>query len=166
MRPRNPDAFYKSTAPVPVLPPQPHHQGIPMADEWPLQSYLELGLLPTAVACARLHVKNVLWEWGLQSFAEPVELLVSELVTNAVKVSRSLAVISPVRLWLYSDRASVLILVWDADTRPPVRMHIVEEAESGRGLLLVEALSQKWDWYAHKGMGGKVVWALTVAPVD
>jgi len=37
-----------------------------MADEWPLRSYLELGALPSAVPCARLHAKQVLWEWGKQ----------------------------------------------------------------------------------------------------
>jgi hypothetical protein len=36
------------------------------------------------VPCASLHVKHVLWEWGLNSLAERAELLVSELVTNAV----------------------------------------------------------------------------------
>jgi hypothetical protein len=31
---------------------------------WPLRSHLELGALPSAVPCARLHAKHVLWEWG------------------------------------------------------------------------------------------------------
>jgi hypothetical protein len=35
-----------------------------MTDPWPLRSSLELGALPTAVPCACLHVKHVLWEWG------------------------------------------------------------------------------------------------------
>jgi anti-sigma regulatory factor (Ser/Thr protein kinase) len=35
-----------------------------------------------------------------------------------------------------------------------------EEAESGRGLLLVETLSEKFDWYPHEEFGGKVVWSL------
>jgi hypothetical protein len=37
-----------------------------MAEEWPLETFLELGALPTAVACARWHAKQVLWEWGKQ----------------------------------------------------------------------------------------------------
>jgi hypothetical protein len=36
------------------------------------------------VPCACLHVKHVLWEWGLNALAEQAELLVSELVTSAV----------------------------------------------------------------------------------
>jgi hypothetical protein len=52
--------------------------------ESPLRSYLELGALPTAVPCARLHARHVLWEWGLNRLAQDTELLVSrELVTNA-----------------------------------------------------------------------------------
>ena len=53
-------------------------------DPWPLRSSLVLGALSSAVPCACLHVKHVLWEWGLNSLAERAELLVSELVTNAV----------------------------------------------------------------------------------
>jgi hypothetical protein len=33
-------------------------------DQWPLQSFLELGALPGAVPCARLHTRHLLWEWG------------------------------------------------------------------------------------------------------
>ena len=42
------------------------HLGEP---EPPLRSYLELGALPTAVPCARLHARHVLWEWGLNGLA-------------------------------------------------------------------------------------------------
>ena len=58
-----------------------------MTDPWPLRSSLELGALPTAPSCACLHVKHVLWEWGLNSLVESAELLVSELVTNAVNAT-------------------------------------------------------------------------------
>jgi hypothetical protein len=37
--------------------------------EPPLRSYLELSALPTAVPCARLHARNVLWEWGSNGLA-------------------------------------------------------------------------------------------------
>jgi len=131
-----------------------------MVEDWPLNSFLELGPLPTAVSCARLHAKNLLWEWGASALSERVELLVSELVTNALKASQSLDWISPIRLWLLSDRQRVLILVWDANPQPPIRMDVDEQTEGGRGLLLVETFSAKWDWYAHNEMAGKVVWAL------
>lgn len=144
--------------PAPVLPLQ-EKRGARMNDDWPLRSYLELGILPGAVPCARLHARHVLWEWGLSELCEPVELLVSELVTNAVQASRLTGNGSSIRLWLRSDKNLVLILVWDGNPRPPVRMDVTEDAENGRGLLLVEAISDSWNWYRPDGMDGKIVWA-------
>jgi hypothetical protein len=66
-----------------------------MAGEWPLRSFLELGALPSAVPCARYHCRQVLWEWRLTGLAQSAELLVSELVTNAITASGPWAVISP-----------------------------------------------------------------------
>jgi hypothetical protein len=51
----------------------------PFAVRWPLRTFLELGALPGAVPCARLHARNVLAEWGLTVFSESTGLLVSEL---------------------------------------------------------------------------------------
>ena len=47
--------------PIPLSAP---HRGHDMAGQWPLQSFLELGPLPSAVPCARLHVRQLLWEWS------------------------------------------------------------------------------------------------------
>ncbi len=131
-----------------------------MAAEWPLHSFLELGALPGAVPCARLHARNVLWEWGLTHLSESVELLISELITNAIKASQSAERILPVCLSLLSDGQRVLIQVWDANPQPPVRVDANDDTESGRGLLLVETLSEQWDWYVPQDMGGKVVRSL------
>ncbi len=97
---------------------------------------------------------------GTRTFSERVELLVTELLTNAVKASRFLDYVFPVRLWLLSDRTRILILVWDADPQSPVRVNANEDAEYGRGLLLVESLSAQWSWYILPEIGGKVVSAL------
>ena len=51
---------------------------------------------------------------------------------------------APVRLWLLADRARVLVLVWDASPLPPVPVSTSEDAENGRGLLLVDAISERW----------------------
>ncbi|MGI8445708.1 MAG: ATP-binding protein [Streptosporangiaceae bacterium] len=135
-----------------------------MTGEWPLRDAIEFGPLPGAVPCARLHTRLLLAEWGLARLGEQAaELVVSELVTNAVAVSRQLPWISPVRLWLYADSTRVLIAVWDADPRLPVRAGTGELAESGRGLLLVESLAAQWDAYPTPGYGGKVVRAICVA---
>ena len=130
------------------------------ARRWPHGSFLELGALPTAVPCARLHARQVTWEWGLRACRQDIELLVSELVTNAIQASRVLGGGTAVRLWLFSDGTQVMITVWDAGQQPPVRVESSPDAESGRGLLLVEALSQQWSWYPTPEPRGKVVWAL------
>src|SRR5260370_22075383 len=94
-------------APLPFLP--PGDDGIGPSGEWPLQTFLELGALPTAVPCARLHARQVLWEWGLSALSETIELVFSELVTNAMQTSdgllgdrydgRRTPGLPPVRLW-------------------------------------------------------------------
>ena len=130
---------------------------------WPLRSYLELGALPTAVPCARLHTRHLLWEWGLNGMASDAELLVSELVTNAVKATSGQQQ-AAIRLQLSSDSDSVLVEVWDADPQPPAPKDLTEDGtpglqeERGRGLFLVAALSSRWDWYRTREPPGKVVW--------
>ena len=54
------------------------HPDEPGPYPWPSDNTLEFGALPTAVACARLHARNLLWEWGLDWLAPDVELLVGE----------------------------------------------------------------------------------------
>ncbi len=69
----------------------PHHrarQALVIRDkQWPLSTQLTLAALPTAVPCSRLHAKQVVWEWGMVLLADTVELLLSELVTNAIKTT-------------------------------------------------------------------------------
>jgi hypothetical protein len=140
------------------------------AEGWPLRSYLQLGALPGAVPCARLHAKLVLWEWGLDRLVETSELLVSEIVTNAVHASMSPAAghgedyricgLPSVWLWLAADRRKVLIQVWDGNPEIPTWRDMGVTAESGRGLLLVESLSAQWGSYTPEGWTGKVVWAV------
>ena len=125
------------------IPPFITRQGHGMNDRWPLQDFLELGALVSAVPCARLHARQVLWEWGIGNLGDSAELLVTELITNAVRASREAGRVSAVRLWLLSDSAQILILVWDASPRPPVLTDAGDEAEHGRGLMLVDAVSEQ-----------------------
>ena len=131
---------------------------------WPLRSYLELGALPTAVPCARLHTRQLVWEWGLDGLAESAELLVSELVTNAVQAMEGQDDQPAVCLRLSSDNTRLLIEVWDTDPRPPAPIDLGAdgipnlEEEGGRGLFLVAALSRRWSWYLTQNPTGKVVW--------
>jgi anti-sigma regulatory factor (Ser/Thr protein kinase) len=134
------------------------------ATPWPLRTHLELAALPSAVPCARGHVRMVAREWGLAELASTAELLASELVTNAIqaaerlRVRADLAVVPVVRLWLLSDQLSLVIRVWDGNEEMPVRKDAGVDAESGRGLMLVESLAKEWGAY-RKG-DGKVVWVM------
>jgi hypothetical protein len=140
------------------------------AAPWPNQSYLELGALPTAAPCARLHTTLVLWEWELGPLVRTAALVVSELVSNAVQASLELSGsrfagqwapgTPPVRLWLSADEHRVVIQVWDGSDRPPVPQPVAPEADCGRGLLLVGALSAEWGCYTPEKSSGKVVWAV------
>jgi anti-sigma regulatory factor (Ser/Thr protein kinase) len=125
-----------------------------------LEDFLELGALPGAVSCARLHIRRLLLEWGLARLCDDAEIIASELITNAVKASQSMPQAFSVRLWLASDLAQVLVIVWDASPQPPMRTDAGSDAESGRGLMLVEVLSAQWGWHSGEVGDGKFVWAL------
>jgi hypothetical protein len=151
----------------------PVEGGTASPEHWPLRSYLELAALPTAVPCARLHAKNILHEWRMAPLADTVELLVSEIVTNAVRASAEHSRhrqdpgqaigVPTVRLWLTSNGHHVLIRVWDPDDQAPAPETAGLAAESGRGLLLVETLSTQWGCFAPHDKDGKIVWAMWVA---
>ena len=140
---------------------------------WPLSNSLELGALPTAVPCARLHARQLAWEWGLSGIAETIELLVSELTTNSVQAMAGHDGQPAIRLRLLNDNAQVRIEVWDADPRPPTPKDPAAdgmpdlEAESGRGLFLVGAFSDRWAWVTTQEPAGKTVWCeLDIAPLE
>jgi anti-sigma regulatory factor (Ser/Thr protein kinase) len=126
----------------------------------PLTSHLELGPLLSAASNARAHTRAVLAEWGLAKRAETAELLVSEIATNALRASRALRqpLPSPVHLWLRAHRLGLLVMVWDANPQPPIRKEVRQNAVSGRGLTIVQALSSRWGWYEPPDIGGKCVW--------
>jgi anti-sigma regulatory factor (Ser/Thr protein kinase) len=133
---------------------------------WPLHSHLKLTALPGAVPHARHHARRVIADWGLGALGSPVELVVSELVTNAIRACRAEAAHSQVELRLASDRARVLIEVQDCSPHPPVPAGATAYDESRRGLYLVEAMSAAWDWYPDQVSDGKVVWAMLPAAAD
>jgi hypothetical protein len=134
---------------------------------WPLSAHLPLGALPTAVPCARGFTRVIMDEWNLASLADSAELIVSELVTNSVQATAdedgrprySEAGLPVVHLRLASDHARVLAEVWDSVPRVPAPRRTGPDEEGGRGLTLVEALSERWGWTAVPGWAGKVVWA-------
>lgn len=141
---------------------------------WGRQSYLEFRAMTSAVPCVRAHVRLVLGEWGLQELAHAAEQVVSELVTNAIRASDQLIGsrfggcwlpgAPPVRLWLLSDSRTLLVEVWDGSERMPEPEAPALESEHGRGLWLVEALSEDWGAFQPAHASGKVVWAAVARP--
>jgi anti-sigma regulatory factor (Ser/Thr protein kinase) len=100
------------------------------------------------------------------ALAETAEIVISEVVTNAVAASttqdphawpRQIG-LPAIQLGLMSDGTRVVIEVWDANPNAPIVKQADLADESGRGLMLVEALSQRWGWDALPGWNGKVVW--------
>jgi anti-sigma regulatory factor (Ser/Thr protein kinase) len=132
----------------------------PAAATWPLRAGLDLGAVPTAPGCGRAWTRAILWEWRLARLADQAELITSELVTNALLASRWLDR-PAIGLTLLSDRVRLVILVRDFNPGIPVPRHASDEEESGRGLMLVEAISDRFGWERPAdGTPGKVVWAV------
>jgi anti-sigma regulatory factor (Ser/Thr protein kinase) len=126
--------------------------------------------LPTSPFWARRYTRVFLDSCrGIsEGTAETAELLVSELVTNAVRFAGDPALAlryseradaSLVSLSLRHFRESLLIEVYDADNNPPIRSYPDDYAENGRGLMLVDALSKEWSYFFPPG-GGKVVYCI------
>jgi GAF domain-containing protein/anti-sigma regulatory factor (Ser/Thr protein kinase) len=106
---------------------------------------------PAAVSRARANVARQLAVWGLEELDFLAELVVSELVTNAIRYGRP-----PIRLRLIHDR-TLLCEVSDAgSTTPHLRRARVFD-EGGRGLLLVAQLAERWG--TRHARRGKTVWA-------
>lgn len=121
-----------------------------------------LALTVTAPRQARRVLDGVLVEWGLGHLAEAADLLISELVTNAV-----LHGTEPAFLAIYTDREAdgglLFVEVEDAKPDAPDLRVGDDDAESGRGLVLVDAIAE--DWGCDRVETGKRVWAsLAITP--
>ncbi|MCI3278475.1 SpoIIE family protein phosphatase [Streptomyces cylindrosporus] len=106
---------------------------------------------PAVVADARKEATRQLTEWGLEDLAFTTELVVSELVTNAIRYADG-----PIRLRLIRDRALICEVSDGGATAPHLR-HPRTTDEGGRGLLLVSQFTQRWG--TRFVPEGKVIWA-------
>lgn len=125
----------------------------------------ELPARPESVRRAREFARATLCGWSLDIVAEDVELVISELVTNALRhallhVQRSEPLEScPIRLSLIRADAYLMCAVADPSSAIPLRREPDYGAQTGRGLHLVEAFSRSWGWTPLHG-AGKIVWAM------
>ncbi|WP_328421407.1 SpoIIE family protein phosphatase [Streptomyces sp. NBC_00443] len=110
-----------------------------------------LALDPAEVARARAVVREQLHDWGLSRLADSAELLVSELVTNAVRHSHS----RPVDLRLVRGE-TLLCEVDDDDHDLPTLLNAGPDDETGRGLRVVSVLAREWG--TTRTSAGKAVW--------
>lgn len=142
----------------PVVPPD--WPALFEAPEWPLGTVLPLGPMLESAGTARVHARTVAAEWGLSRLADVLQLIVSELVANAVVASMAHPDRPSVLLRLRSDRRRIQVLVWDASAEPPIPAHANPDDETGRGLELVIELSNgTWHW-KHERFGGKTCWCI------
>jgi len=126
----------------------------------------ELEATETAPARARREVRRVLETWGLPDLIETANLLLSELITNAVRATAALngRAQPMVAVRVSWAAASLIIEVWDRNPKPPVLRTQHVDAEGGRGLHIVDALSLAAAYYPSPTGQGKVTWCEIEAP--
>ncbi|MEV7448739.1 MULTISPECIES: SpoIIE family protein phosphatase [Streptomyces] len=106
---------------------------------------------PAAVADVRARATRQMAAWHLDDLAMTTELIVSELVTNAIRYAEP-----PLRLRLLRD-SRLTCEVADASSTAPRLRHARSTDEGGRGLFLVAQLAHRWG--ARYTPEGKIIWA-------
>ncbi|GGU91385.1 histidine kinase [Streptomyces albospinus] len=111
---------------------------------------------PSAVAGARADVTRQLTGWGLEEQAFTTELILSELMTNAIRYAPG-----PIKVRLLYDRTLICEVTDTSSTSPHLR-YAADEDEGGRGLFLVAQLAERWG--TRYFPRGKVIWAEQAVP--
>lgn len=119
---------------------------------------MDLTSAALSVPAARHAVRAVLGSWGIESYYE-IELVVSELVGNAV---RHAGTETTLELEIAYSAPSVRVSVADGSSVRPMIRELQPENETGRGMYLVQALSERWGTEHHRG--GKRVWVELTVP--
>lgn len=123
---------------------------VPWPEHWPVVCEHELPSRHASVSMARILVRSALSGFPEQT-VETALLLTSELVTNAVRRSDPC-----IRLRIEAVDGRVLVAVVDFSKEPPQLREPPPDADGGRGLQLVDALSASWGWVPDDA--GKQVW--------
>ncbi|MEU3731341.1 SpoIIE family protein phosphatase [Streptomyces sp. NPDC033538] len=111
---------------------------------------------PAAVGEVRSQVTRRLTEWGLDELAFTTELILSELVTNAIRYGGE-----TVHVRVLYDR-SLICEVFDSSSTSPHLRYAAMTDEGGRGLFLVAQLAERWG--TRYTPAGKVIWAEQPVP--
>ncbi|WP_405903949.1 ATP-binding protein [Streptomyces sp. NBC_00656] len=111
---------------------------------------------PASVSTARGLVSERLTSWGLEELEFTTQLVVSELVTNAVHYATG-----PIELRLIRDRARICEVTDDSSTAPRLR-YADDTDEGGRGLCITAQITQRW---GHRPTPrGKTIWTEQALP--
>jgi anti-sigma regulatory factor (Ser/Thr protein kinase) len=120
---------------------------------------LALPSIPESVPVARLQVRSTLGSHGLGEYADDAEIIMSELVTNAVQHACANGTHTiGVTLTQAGSPAAVTVAVSDSSPHGPIMGDTLANGEQGRGLQIVEALSAHWGWRQEDS--GKAVFAV------
>ncbi|GLX51432.1 hypothetical protein Shyhy01_43820 [Streptomyces hygroscopicus subsp. hygroscopicus] len=111
---------------------------------------------PAAVAALRSGVSKQLDDWGLDELAFTTEVIVSELVTNAIRY-----VGGPIQVRLIRDRTLTCEVSDTGHTTPNLR-HAASDDEGGRGLYIIAQMTHRWG--TRYTPTGKVIWAEQTLP--
>jgi anti-sigma regulatory factor (Ser/Thr protein kinase) len=118
---------------------------------------------PQSARAARRLTRNTLRDWGLSALAEDAETIVGEFVANAVTHAAAVRDRKPTAenlgLRLLRRNGEVICAVLDPSDAAPVLKDAGGVEEAGRGLQMVDALSDVWGWSPVAGRG-KAVWAI------
>ncbi|WP_406109747.1 SpoIIE family protein phosphatase [Streptomyces sp. NBC_01003] len=117
---------------------------------------LDLPSDPATVSGARTFASCTLTAWGLEELSFSTELIISELVTNAIRHGKS-----PVQMRLILQD-TLTCEVFDSSSTAPHLRRARNSDEGGRGLLLVAQLAERWG--TRHSREGKVIWAEQVLP--
>jgi anti-sigma regulatory factor (Ser/Thr protein kinase) len=129
------------------------------------QSQMLLTADPESVRAARDFTAQTLGCWQLDALIDEGVMIASELVTNAVRHGGCVGGPAAGKVGLSWQRhvGRVICVVTDGSKTPPVLMQADMDAESGRGLHVVDALAAGWGW-TIVGAGEKAVWAVLPLP--
>lgn len=125
---------------------------------------LEITLIPVpqAAEIARVFVRHKLVCLGYADRIDDACLIVSEMVTNAVRVTATgdRRTQGSIRLRLGAEGGRPLVEVWDSCPALPVLLEPDPLEERGRGLHIIRSLAVRFGWRPEEKGGGKTVWAL------